>query len=293
MRNKLLWLWLLPLLFFGCGAPPKEAPQQDADFPITLTDAFGEEVQLEKLPQRIISLAPSHTEILFALGLDERIVGVTNWCNWPEEATEKTKVGDLNLNFEEITVLKPDLIVGIRSMQEDNLLRLKKQGFTVLALEPEGIAGTLKTIKTLGRATGQDKESQDLVAKIEGQLASIKPQKRVKALMVLDLDPLYSVGPGSLQHELLTKAGFENIAQEGQSPWPQLSDELVVDKDPAVLLLTADLKERIREKTAWQNVKAVKMGAIYQLDPDLLSRPGPRVGEAALELARILKELEG
>lgn len=288
MQKKLFLLLLVPLLLAGCGTPKKESPKAQAGFPLVITDAFDQELKIEKPPRRIISLAPSHTEILFSLGLQEKIVGVTNWCNWPKEAQSKPLVGDLNLNFEKIVSLKPDLIVGIRSMQEENLGRLAKMGYTVLALEPAGIDGTIDTIKTLGLATGRQTQAKRLAAKIQGQLASIKPKaQRPKVLMVLDLDPLYTVGPGSLQDELITQAGGENIAKEANNPWPQLSDEVVISKNPDLILVTADLEKRILAKPAWRNLKAVKNNAIYKVDPDLISRPGPRIGEALLDLASI------
>ncbi len=291
MRKKLLFFLLMPLLFIGCSKPGKNIPQPQGSFPLTITDAFEEEVTIEKPPVRIISLAPSHTEILFQLDLEEEIVGVTNWCNWPGEAQKKTLVGDINLNFEKIVSLKPDLIVGIRSMQEENLKRLAQMGYKVLSLEPAGIEGTIKTIETLGLVTDRRAEAGRLIAKIKEQLASIKPKTtRPKVLMVLDLDPLYTVGPGSLQDELLVRAGGENIAAETNTPWPQLSDEIIIAQDPDVILVTADFQERILNKAAWRNLKAVKKGAIYSVDPDLISRPGPRIGEAALEMARVLGE---
>ena len=124
--QKLTILLLLPLLFAGCGTVPDDnTPQTETGFPVVIEDAFGKEVKIENPPERIVSIAPSQTEILFALDLGEKIVGVTNWCNHPEEAKTKTRVGDMHLDFETIVSLKPDLVVGIRSMQEDNLLRLE------------------------------------------------------------------------------------------------------------------------------------------------------------------------
>lgn len=288
MQRKLLIFLLIPFLFIGCSSPQKNTPQAKAGFPLTIPDAFGQKVKLEKEPERIISLAPSQTEILAELGLEAEIVGITKWCNWPQKIQGKTVVGDLNLNYEQIAALEPDLIVGIRSMQEKDLQRLAKMGYTVLALEPEGVEGTIKTIETLGLATGRLQEAEKIVARIQKQLARIKPKaQRPKVLLVLDLDPLYTVGPGSLQDELLTQAGADNIARETNSPWPQLSDEIVIAENPEIILVTADQKQQIQSKAAWKNIEAVKNGAIYQVDPDLISRPGPRIGEAALELAEL------
>jgi iron complex transport system substrate-binding protein len=200
-------------------------------------------------------------------------------------------VGDLNLNFEKIVSLKPDLVVGIRSMQEDALLRLQKLGLKVLALEPQGIDGTLEAIETLGLVTGKKAEADQLKAKIQGQLAGVKQLKpKPKVLLVLDLDPLYTVGPGSLQHELLERAGGENIAEDADNPWPQLDEEVVIAKDPDLILVTADQKARILAKPAWRHIAAVKEKRIYAVDPDLISRPGPRLGIAVRELARVMSK---
>ena len=291
--QKLTILLLLPLLFAGCGTVPDDnTPQTETGFPVVIEDAFGKEVKIENPPERIVSIAPSQTEILFALDLGEKIVGVTNWCNHPEEAKTKTRVGDMHLDFETIVSLKPDLVVGIRSMQEDNLLRLEKLGLKVLAIEPKGIEGTLEAIETLGRATGKSTKAKEIIGEIQDQLGRIKAKTpKPKVLIVLDLDPLFTVGPGSLQHDLLELAGGENIASSTNNPWPQLAEEVVIEQNPDVILFTeAGLKERILAKPAWQNLKAVKSGAIYTVESDLISRPGPRMGLAAQKLAELMSK---
>lgn len=286
--TKLFYGPVLLLIVLFCAAHPGTAAN---GFPIRLTDDAGRPVSISRPPQRIVSLAPSNTELLFAIGAGPRVVGVTNYCNYPKAVSGIQKVGDMNLNYEAILSLRPDLVVTVGSMQGEAVQRLAQLGLTVIVLEAKRTADIPRHVRLLGKATGLP--SENLAASFE-QRVSLVQKKAVlashKPRIFVEIwnEPLMTAGPGTYIDELITMAGGRNIASDAGTPWPQFSSELVIQRDPGVIVLTCYNKAEVLQRKSWQAITALQKGKVFEVDPDMYVRPGPRLVDALEELARLL-----
>ncbi len=269
----------------------------ESAFPLTVVDDVGNTVTLGSEPQRIISLAPGHTETLYALGLGGRVVGVTAYCNYPPEATEKVKVGDFaGVDMETVVGLEPDLVLASTLQAGDVVPALREHGIAVVVATPETVLDTLETIDLIGRLTGRQEAARALVADMQGRIDAVReavqPSTRPKVFWELGAE-LYTVGPGSFVNDLITLVGGENVAADADSPWPQLSVEAIVLKDPEVIVLAdhnyGETAEMLKERPGWGEINAVKEGRVVEIeDDDVVSRPGPRIVDGLEMLARAL-----
>jgi len=309
MKKSWLLIFLLVLVsltLFSCGdqppveKPPAPAPAAaDDSYPLTLTDARGKEIILESAPQRIISLAPSVTEVLFALGLDDRIVAVTDNCDYPAAARTKESIGDYNVNLEKVVSLEPDLVVGIASMNGAHLQGLDELGVTTLAVDAFNLDETRELIVLLGQATGASSKAGEIIAAMDETIARVNraldgmaDSERKSVFIEIGYEPLYTVGPGSLQDEIIRLAGGVNAAQANE-PWVQYSLEQLIQDDPDALVILSSpnppaLKE-IAARPGWNTLTAVKEQKVATgFDVNTFVRPTPRVAEAVEQLARFL-----
>ncbi|HKS39254.1 MAG TPA: cobalamin-binding protein [Blastocatellia bacterium] len=253
------------------------------------TDEIGRKINVPENPQRIISLAPSVTETLFALGLGDRVVGVTSYCDYPPEAARKEKVGDtLRPSIEKIVALKPDLVVASTSSQLEQFVRdLDKVGIPIYVSNPHNLAGVLVSIEMIGAITGVDDRAEELTDKmrarinaVESGLVGIKEQPRV--FFILGIEPLITIGGTSFINELISRAGGDSISGEVHAEYPQYSLESAVAARPEVIFLqTGDpkLPERLNQTPAARNNR------VFQLDDNLLMRPGPRIVDGFEQMA--------
>lgn len=300
--HKLVSLMALAGLVVGCtvSIPQPQPVAVPASEPRVVTDSRGQEVAVPAEVKRIISLAPSNTEILFALGLGDKVVGVTNFCDYPEEAKAIEKVGDaFNMNVEKIVSLSPDLVVAIGGMTEV-MARLEELGIAVLVLQPTDLESIYQTIELVGQAAGAQDAAQALVAAMRERVEAITAkvaglEERPKVFYELDAtDPAkpYTPGPGTWHDQFIRLAGGVNIAGEVEMPWVQFSTEEIIVQDPAIIVLgdanygvsAADVAQR----AGWEVIAAVRNGAVYPIDDNLISRPGPRVVEGIEALAQII-----
>jgi iron complex transport system substrate-binding protein len=265
-------------------------------FPLAISDDAGREVVIAGLPERIISIAPSNTEILFALGLADRVVGVDNFSNYPPEATEKPQVGDyVDPDLEAIVAASPDLILATEVHVPTVLPKLETLGLPTVVVEPKNLDEVFTSIALVGQITGEPSTAQSLVCSLRARAVAVSgaiagaPRPRV----FFELSPdLYTAGPGSFVDDLLTRAGGENIAAGAAEMWPQLSTEALVSADPEVILL-ADHEagvtaEQVAARPGWRGVSAVETGRIVSLDADLVARPGPRIVDGLEAIAAAL-----
>ena len=264
-------------------------------YPLKLKDQFAREVVIPKEPKRIVSCSPGATETLFALGLDERIVGVTNWCNYPEKAKDKPKIGDITpLNVEKVVALAPDLVVAHELNGKEAVERLAELGLPVLALRPTGFAEIIDSIRLLGAATNRCDAAEALARRLEetisrvGKKGANLKKRGLKVFIALGWNPSWTAGPGSYLDEAVRLAGAENIAHELGAPWGQMNVETVLARNPDVILTDGD-PERIYADPLWKNVAAIQKKQVYRLIGDEFYRPGPRLLKALDELARILE----
>jgi len=272
---------VLPLL-----ATPETSPTPDSPFPVTVEDGAGNRVTISAEPERIVSLAPSHTEILFALGLGDRVMGVTHSCNYPPEAADKPKIATLTtVDLSELVSLGPDLVLGAPDHMAEVAPALQEQGITVYLARPETLFEVMKTILTVGHITGQDQAAELLVINMENRLGAVQDriEGQPRPRVFWEMDPTgYTVGPGTLVHDLMAAAGGDNIAAEAGVPWLQLNQEAILLNDPDVIVL-ADLSkgqtaEIVSRRPGWDAIRAIRYDRIVEItDIDVFSRPGPRI----------------
>ncbi|MEW6227756.1 MAG: cobalamin-binding protein [Bacillota bacterium] len=299
-RNRMTWygvvlavLAVVGLLAWGLDLPQKLGTRGEK--PMTVIDDLGREVVLRRTPGKIVSIAPSNTEILFALGLGDKVVGVTDSCDYPEAAKSKPKVGSVELDYEKIVEIAPDLVVAVGSLQRQAIDRLSELGVCVLAVDPKTVDGVLAAVTLIGKATGAEDRAAMLVAElsrrieaVRSKVSSIGASARPRVFVEIWNEPLMTAGPGTFVDELISAAGGENIAHDARGAWPQFSAEAVIERDPEVVILTGFNKAEALARPAWQGISAYGSGRVHELHPDLLVRPGPRLVQGLEELAKLL-----
>ena len=259
-----------------------------AAFPLTITDDVGLTAVINKEPLRIVSLGPSNTEILFSLGLGERVCGVTSYCNFPEAAKKKEKVGDfITPNIEKILSLRPDLVLCAGGVQKDLALKLKSLNIPAVTLYPKNLEEILKGINTIGLVCGKEKEAAEysgvLKKRLDSVRARVKGLARPRVYLEIWNAPLTSAGKGSFVDELITISGGENIFSGTDQTFPNVGAEEVVMRNPEIIVTAymdkaGKMKKEIAGRQGWGSVAAVKNGNIFdEIDSDILLRAGPRL----------------
>lgn len=265
---------------------------------ISVTDDLGRVVKLVNAPHRIISLAPSITETLFAIGAGKQVAGVTDFCNYPPEARLKDRVGGMtNPSIETIVGLKPDLIVvSMEGNVREDFNKLLEIGAPVFVSNPRTLSGIHKSIRDIGLLTGHADSSLRLVRAMQRSEDSIRSLATVTkhVLLIVSLHPLIVVGSRTFLTELLELAGGENIAGSSPSTYPTLSREAVVAANPDLIIVMKDalsnIDELIRLFPEWKTLRAFQEHKVFHIDSDMVSRPGPRAVEALIHLHRIIHE---
>ena len=284
-------------------AAPAEAPTP-APADLTITDVAGRKVTISAPPQRIVSLAPSETEILFALDLGPKVVAVDDFSDFPAEAKGLPKIGGSsgNYNFEQIVALKPDLVLAAGITPPEAIKKLEELKLTVVVLgTPQTTFDSISSdITVVGQITDQVGQASQLTGAMKEKFEAIKAKvatatTRPRVYWELDgTDPAkpYSVGPGSFVGDLVGLAGGANIFEQASSPFPQVSAEQVVAANPEVIIL-ADAAygvtvDSVMQRPGWQAIAAVKQQRIAPIDDNLISRPGPRIVEGLEATAKII-----
>ena len=262
---------------------------------------MGRAVTVDEVPQRIVSHVPGITEILFALGLEEKVVGVSDYGNYPPEAELKPKVGGFfNPSIEKIVELNPDLVLTNGNV-EYVVTQLNELSITFIILYPNDIDGILRNIELVGKVTGTEKRAERLIKDMRGRISQVQARvegaPRVKVFYLFastDLNNPWTAGPGSFVDSLITMAGGQNIGAKALAPWAQFSIEEVVSSDPEIILVDASMGSAVtpiaelKRHPAWRGITAVKQGKIYLIDGDLVNRPGPRIVQGLEEMARVI-----
>lgn len=264
----------------------------------SFVDDTGRKLSLAKAPVRIVSLAPSITEMLFAIGAGGQVAGVTQFCDFPPEAVQKPKVGYANPNLESLVALQPDLILAPKEfLKPDLLASLDNLHIPLFVFSGETIEDIFTHIQTIGRMTDHQAEAAALVMDMRREIAAVTQRVQgrppVRVLYVLNSQPLITVGSGSFIDQLIGLAGGRNIAAKGGVPYPRLSMETVLAEDPEVLVFPVGQAEGISEGEQqawrqWSGLSAIKHARTHQISADLLNRPGPRIGLALEQLAALL-----
>jgi iron complex transport system substrate-binding protein len=267
-----------------------------AAFPVTITDDLGYQVTIAAKPKRIISMAPSNTEILFAIGAADQVIAVDSDSNYPPAAKNKASVGSaLGASVERIIAYNPDLVLLWDASAGELRNQLARLGITTAVFSPQTLADVYVTITRIGAITGTEQGASTLINKMKQQVEKVKntvAKATVKPLVLYEVwyDPLYTAGPGSLMNELINLAGGRNLAADAPSAWPTISMEVAITRNPDVVLTPFSPSESItgRNGNLWANVNAVKNKRVIQIDQDIVSRPGPRITEALELIAKAL-----
>ena len=269
-----------------------------AAFARIVKDQTGRNVNVPDRPQRLVSLAPNITEIVYALGLGDELVGDTDYCDFPPEAKNKPHVGTmLNPSLERIVALKPDLALGTpEANRRETADQLERLGIPVYGVTANTLAGTLTSIEDLGRILGRGAEAGKLVAQMQAGIDRIEKriegQPKPKVLFVVWYRPLITVGPKTFIADVIRAAGGIPIGENLTGEWPRLTLEALLPENPGVIILPktdsfAPSMEEFQTLPGWKELEAVKAGRMFFVSESIL-RPGPRLVDALDELAGIL-----
>lgn len=309
-----------------CGCPrdagsparqPVEPPAPsagDADtgaWPRTFKDDLGETVTLAEPPERVISLSTGMTEAIFAMGAGARLVGRTDFCEYPPAVRDVPSVGGMTSpSLEAIVAREPDLVVTVRGTPQDVMTSIRRTGVPVIARDPTTVAEVIAMIRDLGRYLGVEEDANALADRLSRRVEAVTRSVQMRAhrqgrpsvLFVIELDPVFVAGEGHFVPDMIELAGGVNATAllhgaEGDQ-WPNLSLEAVVELDPDVIVTAIEDDEGepvdgaalLADRPGWRDLDAVQGGRVYSLDPDLAVRAGPRLIDALERMAQIIED---
>ena len=288
----------LLLATLGAGCTQLSSNQTTQSGGITVTDDSGRTVTVAQTPHRIISLAPSITEDLFALGLGGKVVGDTTYDNYPPAAVNITKVGGFSSpSIEKIVSLNPDIVFA-SSLENNTLLStLSGYGIPTVVINPTSLTGILNDLSLIGKVTGSTGNSSALVANLTQKMTanSISVASHPRVLYLVWYDPIMSAGADTFEGDIIAHAGGINVAQLANvSGYGTMSKESIVALNPSVIIANSAMNstavQQVKSDPALATVDAVKNGKIYILDSDIISRPGPRAFDALEQIAGIIRQ---
>jgi iron complex transport system substrate-binding protein len=303
MIARLTFCFLLFGLLVGasCRAPEVAAP-------VTATrevrDDLGRTVRVPEKVDRVISLAPSLTEMIFAAGAGNKLVGVTTYCNYPEAATTIEKVGDTQTpNIEKIIALKPQIVfVSTDSQLEAFSKTLDEQGIAVYVTNPKTLDEIFANLEQLGDLLETPKQAYDAAgamrvrvhsvrqeARYDGDLSATAQGSKPRVFVQISNEPLFTIGKESFLTDIVEQAGGVSVTRDVPTGYPTLSKETAAALNPDIIFLS-DSEDNREPNAAFKDSKAVKNGRVYRINADIISRPGPRLVDALEEIALKLKE---
>ncbi len=282
---------------FSCDEDYPSTEPDAAAFPVEVTDGLGRTVTIDAPPEAIISLSAGHTETLYAIGAGDQVTSVDNTSNCPTAATALPQIDAYNVSVEAIVAQSPDMVILFFD-PGDLVTTLEQQlGVPILMMSaPEDMASIYAGIETLGDATGHAAESADLVTAMQEQIEAVAdPDAADPPTFFHELDnTYYTVGPGSFIDDIYTLLGAENIAAPTGDAFPQLDAEFIIQSEPDVIILAdesyGESLDTVSARAGWDAIPAVVNERVYGIDPDIASRPGPRLAELAQTLAGYLYE---
>jgi iron complex transport system substrate-binding protein len=293
-------LLLAALVSFGCASAPAPSISTQASASFQVVDQLGRTVKLDKTPQRIISLAPSNTEILYALGLGNEIVGVTSYDNYPPETKQKAIIGGFSTtDIEKVVALSPDLIVAAPIHQKEIIPQLESRGLTVLGLNPVDVNGVSAAINLVGKVTGKAAAASTLVAQLNQRSESVSDatanlslSNKPRVFYVVWHDPLMTAGTSTMIDDLITRAGGVNIASD-LSGYVNINLETVIQRNPQIILVISSMGDSqsfdyIKNEPRFQSTDAIKNNQIYSLDSDIFGRTTPRIVDGLEQMAKLI-----
>lgn len=290
VRARALPLFVLALLLSACDGPGS------ADR--VVTDDLDRQVALRDTVQRVVSLAPNITEIIFSAGAGDRLVAVTTADDHPPEAASLPRVAVLPLDHEAVLQHRPDLVMAAEGANNPrDAAALEQAGAGVYFMRFASIADVLGAIERTGELLGTRRAADSTLATLRSRLSLVEQaadddRERLRVLMLISLETLYSFGSGSYVNEMIERAGGRSITTDMPTPAPVLSDEFVLEADPEVIVIATnawiDVADVLRERPSWRLVSAVRSGRVHTVDPDIIVRPGPRVVDGVEALHEVL-----
>jgi iron complex transport system substrate-binding protein len=287
--NK-LFVFIL-LIIFGCGKDEHKQTEQ----PLKVVDDLGKSFSVDSIPQRVITLAPNLTEMIYELGVGNKLVGNTFYCNYPQQANDVEKVGDLlTINYEKILELKPDIILlTVEGNTKEGYDKLTELGFKVFISNPRDFEGIKKTLLDLSKIFDKEQTADFLIADWNGRLNKIKKvvdqNAEKSAMFLISLQPIMLAGNNTYINEFLKFCGIKNITEDTDVNYPVFSREQVLVRDPDYIFYSAGMnRDETEIKNAypeWSKLSALKNGNLFFIDADLYFRPGPRFVLALEDLA--------
>ncbi|MCL9659293.1 ABC transporter substrate-binding protein [Paenibacillus hunanensis] len=275
---------------------------EQTTYPLTIKDATGYHFTFKEQPKRIVSISPAETEALFALGLDQQIVGVSEYDNYPEGVKSKARIGGVSKpDVEAVVALRPDVVFTGISSSEALVKELRAAGIPIFKTTPKTIDDVMSNIELYGKITNRQAEAKQVtdhmreqVKSVTDAVASLTPEQKKK--VYIEFSPGWTVGKGEFMDEMITLAGGTNIAGN-TTGWHEINEEAIVAADPDVILYSKQsmdattnqtLDQIIRARSGWNKIKAIQNNQLFGLDDDLVSRPGPRVTDGLVEIAHAI-----
>lgn len=300
-RRLQIYTFLALLLLanaLACTRPPKsQSESQGPSATQQLTDDAGRNVTLPARVERVITLAPNLTEIVFAIGAGDRVVGNTSYCDYPPEAKNVAKVGDtLHPSLERIIALRPQVVlVSTASQLEVFTQQLQSQNIAVFVTDPHDLEGVFKSIEQIGRMLGEDQQAQALVQKLRERTnaveQAVKREQPVRVFYQVSNEPLYTAGRDAFVTDLMRRAGAVSVTGDVPGAWPKYSNESALAARPDAIILPTGASMGAGNASpaeVLRNSPAVKAGRVYKINDDHLARPGPRAVDGLEEMARAL-----
>ncbi|MBN2045252.1 MAG: ABC transporter substrate-binding protein [Anaerolineales bacterium] len=271
---------------------------------IEVVDSLGETLVLTAPAQRIISLAPSITEILFAIGAGDQVVGREDFANYPEEVVALPSIGGTwgELNVEAMLALEPDLILAAPLTTQEQVASMTDVGLNVFLMpNPTTMEGMYDLLRTAAKITGHEEETEDLIADLITRVdavTAVVAEAETTPVVFYELDGTsdpaapWTTGPGTFIDTLITMAGGKNVSGDLDGAWVQISAEELISRNPDVIILGDAIwgvtVESVGQRAGWEAIHAVSAGTVYPFNDDLASRPGPRLVDGLEELARLI-----
>lgn len=265
-------------------------------------DPIGRKVVLHSVPQRIVSFAPSITEILYFLGLGDRVVGVTEYSYYPPEAQNKPKIGSyININLEKVLTLNPDLVIATKDGNPPQTVELLDgYNIPVYVINPRTFRDIIDTIFRLGRLLQVSEESLRKVSELEKRIQAVRERAKsirpTKVFLQINIRPIMTVGRDTFHNDLIQTAGGINVFNDSPTPYPRISAEEVIKRQPDVIFISSmerdgQFEEAMREWSKWDSIPAVRNGRVYMIDSDLIDRPTPRAVLGLEYVSKILSQV--
>lgn len=283
---------IVGMLSGGCSTEPAKITGPVVTI---VKDDLGRSVKLRGKVERVVSLAPSLTESIFAVGAGEKLVGVTTYCNYPDAANAKEKVGDTQTpNIERIVALKPDVVfVSTASQLEAFMQTLEHQNIAVYVMDAKSIAEVIDDLRTLGKLLGVESSAESLAISLEERVRKIEshegPEAGKRVFIQISDEPLFTIGKDSFLTELVRKAGGSSVTADVPSAYPKLSKETASAMNPNVIILS-DSEDNREPNEALKNSVAVKTGRVFWINADIISRPGPRLVDALEQIFDLIRK---